>query len=242
MEKWNGRIAVVTGTSSGIGAAIAQELVKKGLKVVGLARRVERGEELAKSLKSEKGKFYPIKCDINKESEIKEAFQWVKKNLGSVDILVNNAAALGGASLIDGSSEDWKVTLDTNVIGLSICTKEALQIMKEKGVDDGQIIHINSVAGHVPPGDAAVIYFASKHAVTVLTEGLRRELIKQNSKIRVTSLSPGLVKTEMPPKQYLDTMPCLDAKDIADACLYILGTPPHVQIRELTIIPVGEAL
>ncbi|KAJ9585026.1 hypothetical protein L9F63_020636, partial [Diploptera punctata] len=195
-------------------------------------------EELAESLKSEKGKLHPIKCDISKESEIKEAFQWARKNLGRVDILVNNAAVATCNSLIDDSIENWKAILETNVLGLSICTKEALQIMKDNAVDDGHIIHINSDLGHRPPGYIYVMYSASKHAVTVLTEGLRRELIKQNSKIRVTSLSPGLVKTEMPDKIYLDTLPSLNPKDVADACLYILGTPPHVQVHELMILPI----
>ncbi|PSN29530.1 Farnesol dehydrogenase [Blattella germanica] len=100
MERWTGRVAVVTGTSSGIGAAIAKELVKKGVKVVGIARRVERVEALSKSLKSEKGELHPLKCDITKDDEIKKAFAWVKSNLGGVDILVNNAAVAIDAQLI----------------------------------------------------------------------------------------------------------------------------------------------
>ncbi|XP_021929710.1 farnesol dehydrogenase-like [Zootermopsis nevadensis] len=233
MERWSGRVAVVTGASSGIGAAIAEELVKKGLKVVGLARRQERIQELSKSLKSAKGKLYAVKCDVSKESDVQGAFKWVKDNLGGVDILVNNAAAGYDTSLINGSTEEMKKMLDLNVLGLSVCTKEALQSMKERGVDDGHIIHINSLAGHMPPGEKYAIYYATKHAVTALTEGLRRELVKQNSKIRVTSLSPGLVKTEMPPQAFLDACPYLNAEDIADGVLYVLGTPPHVQVLEL---------
>ncbi|KAJ9585029.1 hypothetical protein L9F63_020639, partial [Diploptera punctata] len=243
MERWAGRVGVVTGTSSGIGASIAEELVKKGLNVVGIARRVERVEQLAKSLKSEKGKLYALKCDVSKESEIIEAFHWIKKNLGGVDILVNNAAVAIQAPMINGQTEQWKAMLDTNVIGLSICTREALKIMKENGVDDGHIIHINSIAGHrLPPSNRSVMYHATKNAVTVLAEGLRRELIKNNSKIKITSVSPGLVETELPPKEYLETMPILAPKDIADGVLYVLGTPPHVQVHELTIKPVGEII
>ncbi|PSN44167.1 Farnesol dehydrogenase [Blattella germanica] len=241
MERWSGRVAVVTGASSGIGASIAEELVKKGLKVVGLARRVERVEELSKSLKSPKGVLHAVKCDITKEAEVKKAFEWIKSKLGGVDILINNAAVAKEASLIDGPPEDLRSMLDLNIMGLSMCTQEALKSMKERGVDDGHIVHINSVAGHAPPMDLYCMYSATKHAVTALTEGLRKQLIKQKSKIRVTSLSPGLVKTEMPPEEFLNNMPYLEASDIADACLYVLGVPAHVQIHEIMVRPVGES-
>ncbi|PNF26476.1 Farnesol dehydrogenase [Cryptotermes secundus] len=240
MERWSGRVAVVTGASSGIGAAIAAELTKKGLKVAGLARRVERVEELAKSLKSAKGKLHAVKCDVTKESDVQAAFKWVKANLGGVDILVNNAAVAYTTPLTSSPTEELKGMLDLNVLGLSVCTKEALQSMKERGVDDGHIIHINSILGHIPPGDMFAMYGATKHAVTALTEGLRRELVSLKSKIRVTSVSPGLVRTEMPPQKFLDTLPSLNPEDIADGVLYVLGVPPHVQIHELTILPVGQ--
>ncbi|XP_023724005.1 farnesol dehydrogenase-like [Cryptotermes secundus] len=247
MERWSGRVAVVTGASAGIGAAIAEELVKKGLKVVGLARRVERVEENAKLLRSEPGKLHPLKCDVSKESDVKEAFKWVKSNLGVVDILVNNAGVCDFNNLTDGPPEKWRNIIDINVLGLSMCTREAIQSMREKAVDDGHIININSVLGHGTPF-AAFMYAASKHAVTALTEGLRRELVQQKSKIRVTSISPGAVKTEIAeasgvPKEILEQYkdnPIMEAKDIADSVMYVLGTPPHVQIHELIIKPVGE--
>ncbi|KDR14276.1 Dehydrogenase/reductase SDR family member 11, partial [Zootermopsis nevadensis] len=237
MERWAGRVAVVTGASSGIGAAIAQELVKKGLKVVGLARRVERVEELANSLESASGKLYSLKCDVSKESDVREAFKWVKSNLGGINILVNNAGVCDFNTLTDGPVQKWRNIIDINVLGLSICTKEALEIMNEKGVNDGHIIHINSITGHGTPFNF-YMYSASKHAVTALTEGLRRELVKKNSKIRVTSISPGTVRTGIAeasktPKKMLEAfknMPSLEPEEIANAVLYVLGTPPHVQV------------
>ncbi|XP_069683496.1 farnesol dehydrogenase-like [Periplaneta americana] len=247
MERWSGRVAVVTGASAGIGAAIAQELVKKGLKVVGLARRVERVQELEKSLKSAPGKLYSRKCDVTKEEEVKEAFKWVKDNLGGTDILINNAGVASLNSLSGGPVENWRKIYDLNVLALSMCTKEALQSMKEKGVDDGHIIHINSVAGHKVIEQLSM-YSSSKHAVTALTEGLRRELVNQKSKIRVTSVSPGAVRTEFglaagaTPEMleaYKD-IPILESEDVADAVLYVLGTPPHVQIHELMLKPLGS--
>ncbi|GFG29128.1 hypothetical protein Cfor_12655 [Coptotermes formosanus] len=101
MERWAGRVAVVTGASSGIGAAIAAELTKKGLKVVGLARRVERVQELSKSLETATGKLHAVKCDVGNEADVLAAFKWVKNNLGGVDILINNAAVGHDTSLIE---------------------------------------------------------------------------------------------------------------------------------------------
>ncbi|PSN53617.1 Dehydrogenase/reductase SDR family member 11 [Blattella germanica] len=240
MERWAGRVAVVTGASSGIGAAIAQDLVKKGLKVVGLARRVELVQDMATALISEKGKLYPIKCDLSHVSEVTTAFEWIKSNLGGVDILVNNAGVAMQNTLTEGPVDSWRKILEVNVLALSVCTKEAVQSMKERGIEDGHIIHINSVAGHnLPPTIFPIyMYAASKHAVTVLTEGLRRELAQDKSKIKVTSISPGLVKTEIieaaqstvAAEDVFNMYAHLEAQDIADAVIYVLGTPPHVQV------------
>nr|CAD7586493.1 unnamed protein product [Timema genevievae] len=236
MERWSGRVALVTGASAGIGAAIVRELVKNGLIVVGLARRAELVEELSAELKGAPGKLHALKGDVSKEEDILAAFDWVKKNLGRIDVLVNNAGVLYLSMLTDGETSHWKQIFDLNVLGLSICTREAFKLMKEKGVDDGHIIHINSIDGHMPvkfPGMAH--YFASKHAVTVLTEGLRRELVQLGSKIRVTSISPGVVDTDMfrsftdGVQVSEDEFPALKSEDIANAVTYALGTPPHIQ-------------
>lgn len=250
MERWAGRVAVVTGASGGIGACLAQELVKKGLNVVGLARRVEKVQELSGSLKTAPGKLYAVKCDVTKEADVKEAFKWVKSNLGGVDILINNAGGDSANTLIDGPIENWKSIFDLNVLALSICTKEAIQSMRDRKVDDGHIVHINSTLGHaVPPAEMGFsMYSSSKHAVTALTEGLRRELINLKSKIRVTSISPGPVKTDflissgskiLTPETLYSTIPHLFPKDVVEAVLFVLGSPPHVQVHEMTIFPVG---
>nr|CAD7204958.1 unnamed protein product [Timema douglasi] len=285
MERWSGRVALVTGASAGIGAAIVRELVKNGLIVVGLARRAElieeksagigaaivrelvkNGlivvglarraelvEELSVELKGAPGKLHAFKGDASKEEDILAAFDWIKKNLGRIDVLVNNAGVLYTTSLTDGETSHWKQIFDLNVLGLSICTREAFKLMKEKGVDDGHIIHINrynlslikeSILGHKLGGlDGLIPYTASKHAVTVLTEGLRRELVQLGSKIRVTSISPGSVDTDMlraALTEGVEPPPALHSEDIAGAVIYALGAPQHVQIHEVTIKPVGE--
>ncbi|KAJ9576086.1 hypothetical protein L9F63_007051 [Diploptera punctata] len=256
MERWAGRVAVVTGASAGIGAAIAVDLVKHGMKVVGIARRPERVEELKKSLKGAPGTLYAFKADVSKQIDVEAAFAWIKNNLGGVDVLVNNAGIAGKSTLHDGPVDTWKKILDLNVLGLSMCTKEALQSMHERGVDDGHIIHISSINGHGVPMHSLqhgiMMYSGSKNAVNALTEGLRRELVDRKSKIRVTVVSPGMVKTEImladgaeiPPGQSVDYLYKdilhLQSQDIADAVTYALGAPPHVQVHEIIIKPVGE--
>ncbi|KAK5638111.1 hypothetical protein RI129_012406 [Pyrocoelia pectoralis] len=248
MNRWIGKVAVVTGASAGIGLAIAEYLVDSGLKVVGLARRKEKLEELAQKLQGKQGRFYPFKADITKETEIENAFRWITDNVGPVNILVNNAGIGRPNGLLDGNADHWEEILRTNILGLCVATKEAVKIMRANHID-GHVIHINSIAGHnIPNYPDFNIYPATKHAVTALTETLRRELNSIDSKIKITSISPGLVRSEFfvaseRTPEVLDTlksMPILEAEDIAAAVLYVLGTPPHVQVHELIIKPVGE--
>ncbi|XP_049803551.1 farnesol dehydrogenase-like [Schistocerca nitens] len=251
IEKYKGRVALVTGASVGIGAAIVQALLKHGLTVVGMARRVEKIKELA--LKDAPGKLHAIAGDVSDEASILAAFKWVKDNLGGVDVLINNAGVFPFTSLTDSKTEDWKRILDVNVLGLSICTREAVQDMLSRGVDDGFIIHINSVAGHTPPTlDGMAMYFASKHAVKVLLEGLRKDLVAKGSKIRVGQVSPGAVRTEgasnmaaAPPKvleffSKLKDIPFLESEDIAEAVVYMLSQHPRVQVHDVIVMPTGQ--
>ncbi|XP_068086750.1 dehydrogenase/reductase SDR family member 11 isoform X1 [Anabrus simplex] len=142
-------------------------------------------------------------------------------------------------------TEDWKVMLDVNVLGLSICTREAVQNMRSRGVDDGHIVHISSIAGHRVARHDSAMYCATKHAVMALTEGLRKDFVEHKSNMKVTCVSPGVVKTEffknLPKfKDEFSKLPGLNSEDVADAVLYAIGTPPHVQIHEIIIKPVGE--
>ncbi|XP_049803547.1 dehydrogenase/reductase SDR family member 11-like isoform X2 [Schistocerca nitens] len=251
IEKYKGRVALVTGASAGIGAAIAQALLKHGLTVVGMARRAEKVKELA--LKDAPGKLHAIAGDVSDEASILAAFKWVKDNLGGVDILVNNAGVFPNSSLTEGKTETWKRILDVNVLGLSICTREAVQDMLSRGVDDGFIIHINSVAGHTPPTlEGMAMYFASKHAVKVLLEGLRKDLVAKGSKIRVGEVSPGVVQTEgvsnamaTIPKDLsakFKDMPALESEDIAEAVVYMLSQHPRVQVHDVIVMPTGQSI
>ncbi|XP_044261217.1 farnesol dehydrogenase-like [Tribolium madens] len=194
MDRWVGKVAIVTGASSGIGAAIADALVSKGLIVVGIARRTDLIENRAKHLKN--GKLYAVKADMTQEKDILDAFKWVLDNLGPVHILINNAGFAKEGYLSEGDTETWRKILNINVLGLCIATREAVKIMRTKGIN-GHIIHINSILGHSINTPKVNVYPATKFGVTALTETLRQELMSFESKIKVTSISPGLVATEL---------------------------------------------
>ncbi|XP_068087048.1 uncharacterized protein [Anabrus simplex] len=259
MERWSGRVALVTGASAGIGAAVAYHLQDHGVHVVAVARRVDKIEEAVAKAKQEAksrgryhetkakpGKLYAKKCDLAKEEDILAVFKWIKETLGGVDILINNAAIAKESGLTDAPTEDWRIVLDVNILGLSICTREAVQNMRARGVDDGHIIHISSVNGHKVVRHNSAMYAATKHAVMALTEGLRKDFVEHKSNMKISCVSPGVVKTEFRDNLpnyavQFGKMPGLYAEDLADAVLYALGTPPHVQIHEILIKPVGEA-
>ncbi|KAJ3664441.1 hypothetical protein Zmor_000005 [Zophobas morio] len=250
MDRWVGKVAIVTGASSGIGAAIADALVENGLLVVGVARRNELIEKRAKELSDKKGKLYAFKADLSREDEILSAFKWTEDNLGHVHVLVNNAAFLSEELLTEGNTETWRRGFDINVIALCVATREAVKIMRKNDIK-GHIVHINSISGHeVVALPGSNVYSATKFAVTALTETLRQELNTLGSKIRVTSVSPGLVVSEMTVlakdisderRKIMEDRPILQAEDIADGVVYVLSTPEHVQVHELTIKPVGES-
>ncbi|XP_058834860.1 farnesol dehydrogenase-like [Topomyia yanbarensis] len=242
MNRWKGKVAVVTGASSGIGAATAKALVKAGLVVVGLARRVERVDALKGELDKEiRHRLNAIKCDISKEDDILNTFKLIEVKFGGVDVLINNAGVLRRSLLLEtGNIAQLREVIDTNVMGLVMCSQQAYTSMKNRAVD-GHIVHINSILGHhLIDYPGLSIYPASKFAVTAITETMRQELRKEGTKIKVTSISPGVVRTEMTPEDIAKIAPALEAEDIANAIVYVLGTPPRVQIHELIIKPVGE--
>uniref|UniRef100_A0A9J7Y4M6 Dehydrogenase/reductase SDR family member 11 n=1 Tax=Cyprinus carpio carpio TaxID=630221 RepID=A0A9J7Y4M6_CYPCA len=199
MERWKGRVALVTGASVGIGAAVARALVQHGMKVVGCARNVDKIEKLAAECQSAgySGTLIPYKCDLCNEEEILSMFSAIKTLHQGVDVCINNAGLAHNEPLLSGRTEGWRNMIDVNILALAICTREAYQSMKERHVDDGHIININSMGGHrmVPSADEH-FYCATKYAVTAMTEGLRQELREAKTHIRATSISPGIVETE----------------------------------------------
>ncbi|XP_046394590.1 farnesol dehydrogenase-like [Ischnura elegans] len=251
MDRWSGHVAVVTGASSGIGAAIAQELLRHGMQVVGVARRVERVQELASSVPGAKDRLHAVKGDVSDEADVARVFEWVRKKFGKIHVLINNAGIARNVPLTGSANmTDMRAVFQTNVFGLLYCTDAALTLMKDTGVDDGHIIHLNSITGHsVVPLPGNYVYVASKFAVTALTEGLRRELRDANLKTRITCISPGFVRTEiasaggqMELDQMITSMPAMQPSDIAHAVIFAMSAPPTVQVHDVIIKPLGEMI
>nr|XP_014286516.1 farnesol dehydrogenase [Halyomorpha halys] len=240
MDRWNNRVAVVTGASEGIGEAIVQRLAAEGMKVVALARREAMLKEIEKELTEKKLYVRSHVCDVTDDDQVQTAFKWIEDNVGPVSVLVNNAGVLKMQPLTEMEISSVRAVIDTNLIGLLETTIHGIRSMKNNGIDDGHIINVNSVCGHRNVSPALAVYTASKHAVTVLNETLKKELGEKKSKIRVTSLSPGAVKTSL--NRWLleqnPSIPFLEPKDMADTVIYALSAPANVNISEITVEPV----
>ncbi|XP_076664773.1 farnesol dehydrogenase-like [Andrena cerasifolii] len=239
MDRWNKKVAIVTGASSGIGAATAKTLVNHGVIVVGIARRLDKLQELTATLG--KGKFYPVQCDIRKEEDILKVFQFVEEELGGADVLINNAGVSTLMPIIDSQTEEYRKILETNLLGPTICAREFSQSIRKRNVP-GHIININSIVGlyaeavMIPLG----LYTASKYGLRALGTELRHEMMQAKLPIKITNISPGAVLTPMlscliKTEHDLSRLNPLQDKDLADAVVYALGTPERVEIHEITV-------
>ena len=246
-QRWTDKIALITGANTGIGKYLVESLVNNGMKVVGIAPQVDKMKTLAEELKSKSGKLFPLQCDLSNQNDVMRVLEWVEKNLGTMDILINNAASNIDISLLSGELEDWKKMFDMNFLGLSYMTKEALKLMKKKGTDNGIIANINDASWLKAPINSdrpiSPAYVASKFALNFLMESLRSELAQLESNIKVMSINLGLVETEMT-AQWLKENPrlALKPKDVSDCILFALQSPDSVLIKEMVISPVRETM
>ncbi|XP_032527301.2 farnesol dehydrogenase-like [Danaus plexippus] len=243
MERWVGKTAVVTGASSGIGAAAAVALADLGLNVVGLARRDQLVQELNANV-SGSGEIYSRRCDIGNLEDISAAFEWVEEFHGGTDILINNAGIfkagrITGAGDMTLSDEELLAIMNVNFTGVVMCAKKAVASMLKRGFH-GHIINVSSLAGqYIPFSSYFNVYSCTKHAATAFSSSLNNELADCNSQIKLTNLSPGLVRTELTEARPSDE-PMLDPKEVADVIVYVLSTPPNVNIYELGLTTTGE--
>lgn len=264
MERWKGKVAVVTGASSGIGACIATSLVKIGMKVVGCARRVERlqvakdienqcsdiktKDNMLNQLNNQTGKMFAVKCDIQSEHDIQNLFQFIDQHeeLGHVDLCINCAGIATPNSLLEETYTNWRSMMDVNVLGPALFTQLSVKLMLKRGINDGQIININSFSGHNVVNFAhSRFYSATKFALRALTEGWRQEMREINSNIRVSSISPGFCTTEFGANWYKDKPELQDllprtgltAQDIRDSVYHILSSPQSVEIADIIVTP-----
>lgn len=240
-----GRSAIVTGASSGIGVATARALAAAGASVTLAARRLDRLEGLAAEL----GRNVAVQqTDMRREEDIRRLVALARERFGGVDVLVNNAGLGRAAPLGSASSEAWREMLEVNVLGLAIATREAIQDMERRGVA-GHIVHVSSMAGHRIPGPDSGMYAATKFAVRALTEGLRQELRARKSAIRVSEISPGYVHTEFADvfsgtpgasDAAASRMKVLEPSDVADAIVWVVTRPAHVDIHDVLVRPVAQ--
>lgn len=241
MQRWHDAVALVTGASSGIGAAVARELSGAGLRVVLAARREDRIAALATEFPGGDERVLPLGVDLRDEGAILAMFETVRSQWGGVDVLINNAGLGHKAPLLDGETAMWREMLEVNILALCVCTREAVRDMRRR--DIGQVIHISSMSAHrVPPGSG--VYSATKFAVRSLTEGLRSELRAASSGIRVAAVSPGYVETEFVEKYHRSAdvaheifcrFPMLQPEDIAATVIHILSQPDHVEVHDVLL-------
>ena len=234
-------VAVVTGASSGIGAASARALAAAGFRVVCAARRVERIESLAEEIGGT-----AVACDVTSPDDVRRLADAAGT---AVDVLVNNAGgAFGADEVADASPEDWRRMYDVNVLGTLHVTQALLPALLASG--DAVLVNMGSTAGHIAY-EGGGGYTAAKHGVAVMTETLRLELV--GKPIRITEIAPGLVETEefalvryggdraKRDALYRGVPDPLTAEDIADAVVWVATRPAHVNIDRLVIRPRAQA-
>jgi len=232
------RIALVTGASSGIGAATVRSLAGAGFEVVGAARRLERVEEVVRDVGGR-----ALRLDVTDADSVAE----LAEALPEVSVLVNNAGgALGLEPIAEADEQHWQGMYETNVTGVMRVTKALLPALEQSG--DGHIVVMGSVAGvEVYPGGGG--YTAAKHAAHALAETLRLELL--GKPIRVTEIAPGLVETEFSLVRFggdrkkadavYEGITPLTGEDVADAIAWVVTRPPHVDVDYVSIKPTEQA-
>lgn len=245
LQRWRGRIALVTGASSGIGRALAEDFGQLGMKVAVTGRREAALAETAAAIRAVGGDALTLAGDQREVETNRRFFADLAARWGAPDVLVNNAATPGGRTLLHAEWEEVQSALDLNVRAALICMREAATAMRSK--PEAAIINISSMTGHrLMPGTPAV-YAATKHALRILTDGLRSELAQDGLKVKVALLSPGLVDTpwHRRPDGVLSQSgaypyPPLAPADIVAAVRYILSTPPGVQVCDIQLRPAQQ--
>lgn len=241
-------IVLITGASSGIGAACARVFAQAGARLILAARRLDRLEALAAELKQQdESSLYLLPLDVCDRVQVETTLQSLPDRWQAIDLLINNAGLSRGLDkLYEGKIQDWEEMIDTNVKGLLYMTRQIVPGMVERG--RGQVINIGSIAGHqVYPGGN--VYCATKAAVRSISEGLRMDLF--GTPVRVASVDPGMVETEFSQVRFhgdLDRaaqvyqgLTPLTPEDVAEVVLFCATRPPHVNLSEVVMFPTDQA-
>ena len=247
MGDLDGKVAIVTGASSGIGEATASALAGEGARVALVARRHDRLVELADRIESDGGEALAIEADVTDHGKVEALVGQVKGQFGGLHILVNNAGLMLLGPVDGADVEEWRRMIEVNLLGLLYCTREAIPVIRDSG--GGHIVNLSSVAGRQANLGTAV-YNMTKWGVVGFSEALRQEAL--HSDIRVTCVEPGFVDTEL---QGHSTHPAvaeatekyrneigevLEAEDVAKAILYAVTQPDRVSINEVLVRPTGQ--
>ena len=248
MYSLHDKVVFITGASAGIGASCARAFAAQGAKVLMSARRLDRIEALAAELKKEHGvSAHAFQLDVRDRLAVEKAIAGLPPEWEAVEVLVNNAGLSRGLDkLHEGKLQDWEEMIDTNVKGLLYVSRAVIPGMVQRRV--GHIINLGSIAG-VEAYPGGNVYCATKAAVRLLSQGLRMDLL--GTPLRVTNIQPGMVETEFSrvrfhgdqsraDKVYEGLQP-LTGDDIADLIVFAATRPPHVNINEMTVMPVAQA-
>ena len=240
------KVIIITGASSGIGYTTALTLSKAGATIVAGARRVEKLEALKQTIMGQDGKISINQIDVTKREECAQLTNTAIDKYGKIDVLINNAGLMPLSFVKNLKIDEWDRMVDVNIKGVLYSTAAVLPHMISN--KSGHIVNISSIAGRLvfPAGS---VYCATKHAVTAFSEGLRQEL-SQRSNIRVTCIEPGVVATELNNtitdsslQGFLESvkkMEPLQAQDIANAILFAIDSPSHMNVNEIMIRPVQQ--
>ncbi len=248
MKSLKGNIAFITGASSGIGEATAKLFAREGASLILVARRNNILQKLSKKIKNEFNvEVKTIQLDIQNYKSVLTAYNKLPVEWKAIDILVNNAGLSRGLKNIqDSEIQDWEEMINTNIKGLLYVTRLILPGMVKR--NSGHVVNLGSIAGHFtyPGGN---VYSATKFFVNSLSQGMRMDLLGTN--VRVTSVDPGLVETEFSLVRYrgdkdkakkpYEGLTPLKGEDVADAILYAVTRPAHVNIQELIVMPTDQA-
>ncbi|HFZ8656611.1 TPA: SDR family oxidoreductase [Staphylococcus aureus] len=225
------KIAVVTGAGSGIGEAIATLLHEEGVKVILAGRNKDKLQNVANQLAQDSVKVVPT--DVTKKEEVDELIKIVQQTFGGLDIVINSAGQMLSSKITDYQVDEWDSMIDVNIKGTLYTAQAALPTMLEQS--SGHLINIASISGFEVT-KSSTIYSATKAAVHTITQGLEKELAKTG--VKVTSISPGMVDTAITAAYNPTDRKKLEPQDIAEAVLYALTQPKHVNVNEITVRPV----
>jgi len=227
-----GRVAVVTGASSGIGEACAVALVGKGAHVVLAARRAERLSALVERLEGIGGQALAVTTDVTNESDVDNLFAKAVERFGTVDVVINNAGVADSTPVDEMALELWHRVIETNLTSAFLCSRAAFRVMKGKG--RGRIVNIGSISARVPRQNSPA-YAASKWGLDGLTRSLAIDGREFN--IAVSIFHPGIVATEIAPGAVkLPEDLAADPKDIADVIIHMCDLPDHLNFYEGLVV------